>query len=57
MLKNGRSCATDGLAYDGCSCCNTPASRRRSKKSAKAKDKIAAMRHEGAATTDMKDHR
>lgn len=49
MLTNGRSCATYGLAYNGCSCCNSPASRRRAKKSAKAKDNKTAMRHERAA--------
>ncbi len=38
MLKNNRSCAVDGLAYNGCSCCNTSQPRRRAKKSAKAKD-------------------
>jgi hypothetical protein len=49
VLTNGRSCATDGLAYSGCSCCNSPGSRRRAKKSAKAKEKKAALRHERAA--------
>lgn len=46
MLTNGRSCAVDGLAMDGCSCHNTPNSRRKARKSAKAKEKKAAMRHE-----------
>ncbi|QOT19346.1 hypothetical protein [Paenarthrobacter sp. YJN-5] len=49
MLKNGRSCAVDGLGMNGCSCCNSPAARRKAKKSAKAKEKKAALRHERAA--------
>lgn len=49
MLTNGRSCALHGLAYNGCSCHNTPAARRKAKKSAKAKEKKEAMRRERAA--------
>jgi hypothetical protein len=49
MLTNGRSCAVDGLSLNGCSCHNRPAARRKAKKSAKAKEKKAAMRHERAA--------
>jgi hypothetical protein len=49
MLTNGRSCAVDGLAYNGCSCHNPPAARRKARKGAKAKEKKAAMRHERAA--------
>lgn len=49
MLTNGRSSATHGLSLNGCSCHNSPNARRRAKKSAKAKDKAAALRHERAA--------
>lgn len=49
MLTNGRSCATDGLIMNGCSCHNSPGRRRKAKKSAKAKEKKAALRHERAA--------
>jgi hypothetical protein len=49
MLNNGRSCARDGLIMNGCSCHNPRARRRKAKKSAKAKEKKAAMRHERAA--------
>lgn len=49
MLTNGRSGATHGLAFNGCACHNTPNSRRRARKSAKAKEKDAALRHERAA--------
>ena len=46
MLTNGRSSAVDGLCYNGCSCHNSPASRRKAKKGAKAKEKKIAMRTE-----------
>lgn len=49
MLTNGRSTATHGLAFNGCACHNSPNARRRSRKSAKAKEKNAAIRHERAA--------
>ena len=39
MLKNGRSCAVDGLAYLGCACHNSAAARRRAKRAAKQREK------------------
>jgi hypothetical protein len=38
MVKNGRSGATWSLHADGCSCCNSPASRRRAKRPAKRRE-------------------
>lgn len=49
MLTNGRSCAVDGLTMNGCSCHNSPARRRKAKKSAKAKEKKTVMRVERTA--------
>ncbi len=43
MLKNGRQ-PGDGLAYSGCSCCNSVGSRRRAKKSLKSKEKVAVRK-------------
>lgn len=48
MLKSGRSDATRGLHYDGCSCCNTKAQRRASKKSVKRKEARAWRRDQEA---------
>lgn len=39
MLKNGRSDATRGCRYDGCSCCTPKRVRRAAKKGVKAKAK------------------
>jgi hypothetical protein len=52
MLKNSRTCAVDGLAYNGCSCCNSPAARRRAKKSAKAKGNASWKRLARRRTSD-----
>jgi hypothetical protein len=52
MLTNGRSCATHGLAYNGCACHNSPNSRRRARKSAKAKEKAPWKRLAKARTSD-----
>lgn len=38
MIKNGRSKATFGACYDGCSCHNDRATRRRAKRPAKRAD-------------------
>ncbi|WP_203230668.1 hypothetical protein [Agromyces humi] len=41
MLKNARNHTTDGLSYDGCSCHNTKAQKRPSKKAAKKREQKA----------------
>lgn len=45
MLKNGRSDATRGLHFDGCSCCNTRAERRAAKRGVKRKEAHLVRRH------------
>jgi hypothetical protein len=45
MLKNGRSDATRGLHFDGCSCCNTRAERRAAKRGVKRKESEQVRRH------------
>ena len=44
MVKNGRSHATGGLSYDGCACHNSRNARRKSKHSAKQREKRGVRR-------------
>ena len=41
MVKNGRSDATKQFCYDGCSCHNSKAQRRKGKRPAKRSDERA----------------
>jgi hypothetical protein len=52
MLKNGRSNATSGLHYLGCSCCNSKPARRRAMHSAKAREKAPWKRLARARTSE-----
>lgn len=38
MLKSKDYKAVHGLSYNGCSCCNSPQSRRKARKSAKRRE-------------------
>lgn len=52
MLSNGRSNATHGLSFNGCSCHNTPNARRKAKHSAKTRERDAVRREIRSARTD-----
>lgn len=49
MLKNGRNPEAFGGCYLGCSCHNTPQTRRAAKKRAKRKEERTWRRQEGLA--------
>lgn len=52
MIKNGRSRATHGLSYDGCSCHNSKRKRRKSVHTAKRQEKLAVTREIRSALTN-----
>jgi hypothetical protein len=52
MVKNGRSRATGGLLFDGCSCHNSPNARRKATHSAKRREQAAVRREIRSALTN-----
>lgn len=44
MLKSKDYKAVHGLAYNGCSCCNSPQARRKARKSAKRREERVEKR-------------
>lgn len=52
MIKNGRSRATHGLSFDGCSCHNSKRKRRKSVHTAKRREQRGVTREIRSALND-----